>query len=79
MKCQSKISITGTSPEGSLSNMLVRGNMYECSPVPSYHIGGEIKSEYVVICEDGRYRRYDTDNFYTIEEMREVKLRGIGI
>ena len=79
MKFQSKISITGTSPEGSLSNMLIKGNMYECWPIPSYHFGGKIKGQYVVICEDGRYRRYDTDFFYTIEEMREVKLRGIGI
>lgn len=79
MKFQSKISITGTSPEGSLSNMLIKGNMYECWPVPLYHFGGKIKMEYVVICEDGRYRRYDTDFFYTIEEIRELKLNELGI
>lgn len=31
----------------------------------------------IIICEDGHSRKFDTDNFYTLEEWREIQLDSI--
>jgi hypothetical protein len=31
----------------------------------------------IIVCEDGLSRRFDTDNFYSLEEWREIQLDSI--
>jgi hypothetical protein len=34
---------------------------------------------YVVKCEDGKFRKYDAEHFKDIQEVREDKLKELGI
>jgi hypothetical protein len=31
----------------------------------------------IITCEDGKSRKFDTDNFYSLEEWREIQLDSI--
>ncbi len=31
----------------------------------------------IIVCEDGKYRRFDIGDFYTLEEWREIQLNNI--
>ena len=82
MKCQSKIDVSITYPLGRVDNILIMGKMYECELTPTIYDPMTLqpaKPSYEVKCEDGKFRKYDTEHFIDIQEVRELKLKELGI
>jgi hypothetical protein len=82
MKCQSKISVSVSNPIGGVDHILKVGSMYECDLAPTIYDAMTFqpsKPSYVVKCEDGMFRRYDAEHFRDIQEVREDKLKELGI
>ena len=82
MKCQSKIDVSITRVCGRVDNILIMGKMYECELTPTIYDPMTFEPappSYVVKCEDGMLRKYNADNFLTISEVREIKLKELGI
>jgi hypothetical protein len=82
MICQSKIDVSITNPFGGIDNILIMGKMYECELTPTLYDPTTLnpaKPSYVVKCEDGKFRRYNAEHFRDIQEVREVKLKELGI
>jgi hypothetical protein len=77
MKCQSKINVNWVDTQ-----VLIKGEWYECEPAPIIYDVITFKPDepsYIVKCEDGMLRKYNADNFLTISEVREIKLKELGI
>jgi hypothetical protein len=56
--------------------------MYECELTPTIYDPMTFKPappSYVVKCEDGKFRKYDAEHFKDIQEVREDKLKELGI
>jgi hypothetical protein len=82
MKCQSKISASDSNPFGGVDHILIMGKMYECYLTPIITNPVTLKPNkpsYVVKCEDGNFRKYDAEHFRDIQEIREQKLKELGI
>jgi hypothetical protein len=82
MKCQSKIDVSIARVGGGVDQILIMGNMYECELTPTIYDPMTFKPAppaYVVKCEDGKFRKYDTEHFKDIQEVREEKLNELGI
>jgi len=82
MICQSKIDVSITNPFGGIDNILIMGKMYECELTPTLYDPTTLnpaKPSYVVKCEDGKFRRYNAEHFRDIQEVREGKLKELGI
>ena len=82
MKFQSKIAVSNSNLLGGIEHILIRGNMYECELTPTMYDPNTfqpVKPSYVVRCEDGKFRKYDTEHFIDIQEVREQKLKELGI
>jgi hypothetical protein len=82
MKCQSKIAVSVSNPIGGVDHILKVGSMYECELTPTIYDPATLKPDkpsYVVACEDGKFRKYYAENFKDIVEMREEKLKELGI
>jgi hypothetical protein len=82
MKCQSKIDVSIPKNRGGSENILIYGNIYECELTPTTYDPNTYKPakpSYVVKCEDGKFRKYDAEHFRDIQEVREQKLKELGI
>lgn len=81
MKCQSKIDVSMSNPLGGVDHILIMGKMYECELTPTFYdpMTFEPVRDYIVTCEDGKFRRYDLKHFKDIVEVRSEKLKEIGI
>ena len=81
MKCQSKIAVSVSNPLGGVDHILKVGGMYECELSPTMYDPTTFKPvrAYIVTCEDGKFRKYYTEHFRDIAEMREQKLKELGI
>ena len=82
MKCQSKIDVSITRAGGGIDQILIMGNMYECELTPTIYdpmTFQPAKPSYVVRCEDGKFRKYDAEHFRDMQEVREEKLKELGI
>ena len=81
MKCQSKIAVSVSNPIGGIDHILKVGSMYECELTPTIYdpTTFEPVRAYIVTCEDGKFRKYDLEHFRDIAEMREEKLKELGI
>jgi hypothetical protein len=82
MKCQSKIDVSKSNPFGGVDQILIMGKMYECELTPTVYNPMTFKQDkpyYIVVCEDGKFRKYDTENFRDIQQIREQKLNKLGI
>jgi hypothetical protein len=82
MKCQSKISASMSNPFGGIDHILIMGKMYECELAPTIYNPTTFKPDkpsYVVACEDGKFRKYYVEHFRDIQEVREQKLKELGI
>ena len=82
MKCQSKIAVNESIPFGGVNQILIIGNMYECELTPTMYDPNTyqpVKPYYVVRCEDGKFRKYYAEYFKDIVELREEKLKELGI
>jgi hypothetical protein len=82
MKCQSKIDVSVTNSLGGIDNILIMGKMYECELTPTIYDPTTLnpaKPSYVVKCEDGKFRKYDAKHFKDIQEVREDKLKELGL
>ncbi len=77
MKCQSKIDVS-INTNGKEECLLIKGNIYKCeyglnwTPKSPYYI-------YIVQCEDGKLRKYNIEHFVDIKEVRQEKLKYLGI
>lgn len=61
---------------------LVKGKMYEGDFTPTTHDPQTLKPSkpsYTIICDDGKYRKFMTEHFLTLEEWRNQQLKKIGI
>jgi hypothetical protein len=82
MKCQSKIDVSVTNSLGGIDQILIMGKMYECELTPTIYDPttlNPVKPSYVVKCEDGKFRKYYVEHFIDIQELREEKLKELGI
>ena len=81
MKCQSKIEASVSNPLGGVDHILIMGKMYECELSPTMYDPTTFKPvrAYIVTCEDGKFRKYDLEHFRDIVEIREEKLKELGI
>ena len=82
MKCQSKIDVSMNNPFGGVNHILIIGKMYECELTPTIYDPNTykpVKPSYIVTCEDGKFRKYNTDYFKNITELRDEKLKQLGI
>ena len=82
MKCQSKISVSMSNPLGGVNHILIKGNMYECELTPTLYGPNTLQPTgpfYIVRCEDGKFRKYAAEHFLDIVEIREEKLKELGI
>ena len=82
MKCQSKIEVSISNPiNGVTYSILIYGKMYECELATDLQsMTFELaKPSYVVTCEDGKSRKYYAEYFIDIVELREEKLKELGI
>ena len=82
MKCQSKIDVSMANPLGGVDHILIKGNMYECELTPTLYDPTTLKPAgpyYIVRCEDGKFRKYAAEYFRDIVEIREEKLKELGI
>ena len=79
MKCQSKIAVSISNPLGGVDYILIKGKMYECELTPTAITLRPSKRSYIVTCEDGNFRTYDVEYFKGIVEVREEKLKELGI
>ena len=82
MKCQSKIEVSISNPLGGVDHILIKGKMYECELAPKIYdpMTFELtKPSYVVTCEDGKSRKYYAEYFIDIVELRDEKLKELGI
>lgn len=83
MKCQSKIEVSISNPiSGVIYSILIYGKMYECELAPPIYDPTTFKlakPSYVVACEDGKFRKYYTEYFRDIVEVRAEKLKELGI
>ena len=82
MKCQSKISVSVSNPIGGVDHILKVGSMYECELTPKLYDPKTFElaaPSYIVACEDGKFRKYYTEHFRDIVELREEKLKELGI
>jgi len=82
MKCQSKIDVSISRVSGGVDQILIIGNIYECELTPTIINPVTLKPDnpsYVVKCEDGKFRKYYAENFRDIQEVREEKLKELGI
>jgi hypothetical protein len=81
-KCQSKIAVSVWNPIGGFDHILKVGSMYECELTPTIYDPVTLnpdKPSYVVACEDGKFRKYYAEHFKDIQEVREEKLKELGI
>lgn len=70
------------SPFGGVDRILIKGNMYECELTLTTYDPNNFqpaKPSYIVRCEDGKFRKYYTEHFRDIVELREEKLKELGI
>ena len=77
MKCQSK-----HDRYWGETIIIIKGRIYECELTPTITDPitlNPAKPSYIVTCEDGYLRKFDADNFITLEELRELKLKELGI
>lgn len=81
MKCQSKIEVSVSNPLGGVDHILIYGKMYECELATDLQsMTFELaKPSYIVTCEDGKSRKYYVQHFKDIVELREEKLKELGI
>lgn len=82
MKYQSKIDVNMENPLGGVDHILIKGNMYECELTPTLYDPTTLQPTgpfYVVRCEDGKFRKYAAEHFRDIVEIREEKLKKLGI
>ena len=82
MKCQSMIDVSVSNPLGGVDNILIMDKMYECELTPTIYDPATFqpdKPSYVVKCEDGKFRKYYAEHFKDIQEVREEKLKELGI
>ena len=82
MKCQSKIAVSVSNPLGGVDHILKVGSMYECELTPTLYDPTTFEPaapSYIVTCEDGKFRKYDLEHFRDIVEIREEKLKELGI
>ena len=82
MKCQSKIAVNESIPFGGVNQILIIGNMYECELTPKIYnpLTFQLdKPSYIVTCEDGEMRKYYVEHFKSIVELRDEKLKELGI
>ena len=82
MKCQSKIEVSVSNPLGGVEHILIMGKMYECELTPKIYnpLTFQLdKPSYIVTCEDGKMRKYYAEYFIDIVELREEKLKELGI
>jgi hypothetical protein len=82
MKCQSKISVSVSNPIGGVDHILKVGSMYECELTPKVYDPKTFElaaPSYIVACEDGKFRKYYTEYFRDIVEIRAEKLKELGI
>lgn len=73
---------------GGVDHILIKGKMYECELTHQYWKAGMVYDpttfelaapSYIVSCEDGRFRKYNAEYFVDISEVREDKLKELGI
>ena len=81
MKCQSKIDVSMSNPLGGVDHILIMGKMYECelTPITYDPLTFEPLRSYIIKCEDGKFRKYNLENFKDIVEVRSEKLKELGI
>ena len=82
MKCQSKIAVSVSNPLGGVDHILKVGSMYECELTPKIYnpLTFQLdKTSYIVTCEDGKFRKYYAEYFIDIVELRDEKLKELGI
>jgi hypothetical protein len=59
---------------------LVKGKMYEGDFTPTTHDPQTLKPSkpsYTIICDDGKYRKFMTEHFLTLEEWRNQQIDKI--
>ena len=81
-KCQSKIAVSVSNPIGGVDHILKVGSMYECELTPKVYDPKTFElaaPSYIVACEDGKFRKYYTEYFRDIVEVRAEKLKELGI
>ncbi len=69
-------------PYGGVDQILIMGKIYECELTPTIYDPMTFEPtppSYVVKCEDGKFRKYDAEHFKDIQEVREDKLKELGI
>ena len=82
MKCQSKIAVSESNPFGGVYHILKVGKMYEYEFTPKVYnpLTFQLdKPSYIVTCEDGKMRKYYAEYFKDIVELRDEKLKELGI
>jgi hypothetical protein len=82
MKCQSKIAVSYSNLLGGIEHILIRGNMYECELTPTMYDPNTyqpVEPYYIVRCEDDKFRKYYAEYFIDIVELRDEKLKELGI
>ena len=82
MKCQSKIDVSMSNPLGGVDHILIMGKMYECELTQKIYnpLTFQLdKPSYIVTCEDGEMRKYYVEHFKSIVELRDEKLKELGI
>lgn len=82
MRYQSKIEVSISNPLGGVDHILIKGKTYECNLVPKIYDTSNFKPSepsYLVKCEDGKMRKYHVEHFIDISEVREKKLKELGI
>ena len=82
MKFQSKIEVSESNPFGGVDHILKVGSMYECELTQTIYDPITFKiapPSYIVTCEDGKFRKYYAEYFIDIVEIRDEKLKELGI
>jgi len=61
------------------SYLIRKDNIYNGEYTPKMYDPQTLQFVYflIITCEDGESRRFDTDNFYSLEEWREIQLDSI--
>jgi hypothetical protein len=77
-----KVYLVDLPPFGWNSNELFTvGKWYDAEPTPIMYDPNTFKpyEGYIVICNDGNWRKVDSKYFITQQEWREMKLKELGI
>jgi len=79
MYFKAKKDVTMTGINGGSWYLIKKDNVYDGDYTPKmYHpYTFQPVVNIIIKCEDGKSRKFDTDNFYSLEEWREIQLDSI--